>query len=108
MAVVAFSAANAKTNETFNVSTDVYKLCAYLNVHDDNVADKIADLNEYFNQSMQMVANSPKEELASRVKLCVESNKLAMKKVLTAEQFKKYNAVLDVTLKNKGLDVYMK
>lgn len=108
MAVVAFSAANAKTNEMFNVSTDAYKLCEYLNVKDDAVADKVADINEFFNQSMQLIANSPKEELASRVKTCVEANKIAMKKILTNDQFAKYNAVLDVTLKNKGLDAYMK
>lgn len=108
MAVVAFSAVNAKTNEMFNVSTDAYKLCDYLKVTDDATADKVADINEFFNQSMQMIANSPKEELATRVKTCVEANKIAMKKILTADQFAKYNAVLNVTLKNKGLDVYMK
>lgn len=108
MVVVACGAANAKTNEMFNVSTDVYKLCEYLKVTDDATADKVADINEFFNQSMQMIANSPKEELAARVKTCVEANKIAMKKILTADQFAKYDAVLNVTLKNKGLDVYMK
>ena len=81
----------------WKVDVNVAKLSKYLNL-DARQMEEVANISDYFADKVQS---------ASYAKEAVYGNFKLMKRTLTNEQYKKYVQLLNVTLKNKGLDSYM-
>ena len=85
----------------WKVDVNVAKLSKYLNL-DARQMEEVANISDYFADKVQSAsyAKEAKQE-------AVYGNFKLMKRTLTNEQYKKYVQLLNVTLKNKGLDSYM-
>lgn len=70
--------------------------------------DEVTMACEYFADKLLKAANSKKEDLRSAlVKKAVLGNLKLMREALNTEQYKKYISLLNLTLQNKGLNVYL-
>lgn len=100
-----FAAGNQPVSETakWESSTNVAKLSKYLNL-DAKQHQEVANICEYFDKEMARATTSKKnrEEL---LRNAVYSNLKLMKKTLDAKQYADYTKVLNVTLRNKGIDI---
>jgi len=68
----------------------------------------VAKLSKYLNLDKVQSASYAKEaKQGKKLREAVYGNFKLMKRTLTNEQYKKYVQLLNVTLKNKGLDSYM-
>ena len=82
----------------WKVDVNVAKLSKYLNL-DARQMEEVANISDYFADKEAKQGKKLREAVYGNFKL--------MKRTLTNEQYKKYVQLLNVTLKNKGLDSYM-
>ena len=99
-------AGNRVKNDDFDMKVNVSLLGRYLNLTDDQ-AEKVASINEYFCDKMSRAANTNEKKQPARVREAVYGDFKLMKGTLTPDQYKKYVQLMNVTLRNRGLDSYM-
>lgn len=63
--------------------------------------------SDYFADKVQSASYAKEAKQGKKLREAVYGNFKLMKRTLTNEQYKKYVQLLNVTLKNKGLDSYM-
>ena len=90
---------SAKWDGNINVS----KLSKYLNL-DSKQHEEVANICEFFNAEMSR-ATSSKKNREQLLRNAVYGNLKLMKKTLDEKQYADYTKVLNVTLRNKGIDI---
>ena len=84
-------------------SNNVNKLGKYLNLSSVQ-AEEVANICNYFDEQMGR-ATTAKKNKDTMVRNAVYGNLKLMKKTLTDAQYTKYTTILNMTLKNKGIEV---
>ena len=69
--------------------------------------EEVANISDYFADKVQSASYAKEAKQGKKLREAVYGNFKLMKRTLTNEQYKKYVQLLNVTLKNKGLDSYM-
>lgn len=90
----------------WKVDVNVAKLSKYLNL-DARQMEEVANISDYFADKVQSASYAKEAKQGKKLREAVYGNFKLMKRTLTNEQYKKYVQLLNVTLKNKGLDSYM-
>lgn len=106
LAVSTFAAGNQPTSETSNKwdgNINVSKLSKYLKLTSEQ-HEEVANICEYFNQQMARATSAEKDQ-DKLVQNAVYGNLKLMKKTLDKKQYADYARVLNITLKNKGIEV---
>lgn len=99
-------AENKVESQNWTISMNVGKLGRYLNLS-GNQYEEVAAISEYFSEKMQSAAGSKEAKQGKRLREAVYGNFKLMKSTLNEEQYKKYIRLMNITLKHKGLDVYL-
>lgn len=106
--MVGASYAGERTNVgmwTWSVNAGRLTHCLSLS---SNQYDNVAVACEYFSSELLKAARSNDEVSRSAlVRKAVRGNLKLMKLTLDKEQYRKYVTLLNLTLRNKGLDVYL-
>lgn len=66
--------------------------------------DEVGQISDYFSEQMRIAGHAKGERQQKMLRQAVYGNYKLMKQALTAEQFRRYNQVLNVTLRNRGLE----
>ena len=103
LAVATFAAGNQPTTEKWAGNISENKLSKYLKLTTAQ-HDEVANICEYFNEQMGRATRSKKNQ-EKMLHNAVYGNLKLMKNTLDAEQYAAYAKVLNVTLKNKGIEV---
>ena len=103
MTSVSFAAGNQPTNEKWEGRINVSKLSNYLKLT-GNQQEEVANICDFFNEQMKR-ANSSKKNQEKLLRNAIYGNLKLMKKTLDEKQYAEYTKVLNVTLKNKGIEV---
>ncbi|KAA6321448.1 hypothetical protein EZS27_028902 [termite gut metagenome] len=98
-----FAAGNKLENEKWDGEINVNKLSNYLALSTSQ-SDEVRQICNYFSEQMKRVSNSRKNHDAL-LHNAVYGNLKLMKGTLTSEQYAKYLQVVNITLKNKGIEV---
>ena len=69
--------------------------------------EEVANISEYFAEKVQGASYAREEKQAQKLRDAVYGNFKLMKRTLNEEQYRKYVHLVNVTLKNKGLDTRM-
>ena len=103
LAATTFAAGNQPTTVKWEGNINVYKLGKYLNLTSLQ-AEEVANISEYFTEQMEKASNAKKNK-EEKLHTAVYGNLKLMKKTLTAEQYTKYVALMNMTLKNRGIEL---
>ncbi len=115
VALATFASATVfAANEGANVNKEVWnwnvrteRMVRYLDIYSGQF-DKVALVNEYFSDQLQKISRIKDEDVrAKKVREAVSENLSLMKGILNVEQYRKYVTLLNLTIRNKGLDVYL-
>ena len=115
VALATFASATVfAANEGANVNKEVWnwdvrteRIVRYLDIYSGQF-DKVALVNEYFSDQLQKISRIKDEDVrAKKVREAVSENLSLMKGILNVEQYRKYVTLLNLTIRNKGLDVYL-
>jgi hypothetical protein len=93
-------------NQDWSMNVNVAKLSKYLKLN-SNQASEVEAISDYFADRMQSASYAKDEKQAQKVREAVYGNFKLMKRTLNNDQYKKYVQLMNTTLRNKGLDVYM-
>lgn len=98
-----FAAGNQPVIEKWEGNINVSKLGQYLQLN-ANQSEEVSNICDYFSEQMGRATSSKKNK---EVKLhnAVYGNLKLMRQTLTNEQYSKYTALMNVTLKNKGIEL---
>jgi hypothetical protein len=103
LAATSFAAGNQPTTAKWEGNINVNKLSKYLNL-DSEQSEEVSNICEYFTVQMER-ANVARKDKETKLHDAVYGNLKLMKRTLTNEQYAKYAALLNITLKNKGIEV---
>ena len=92
--------AGTKEKAPFSVST--YQLSNYLELTSDQV-DEVEKINEYFQQMQRASMRADESQKEAKMQKAIFSNLKLMKRVLDADQYRKYVALINVTNNNNRL-----
>ena len=96
------------TNDRANVEADkidinINKLADALNLGDDQ-KEAVENIHHVFSTEMTYAAQYGNSEREAMVKDAINTDVKRMRRVLNAEQMKKYLMLLNITLNNRGLN----
>lgn len=97
------AAGKQPTTAKWNTNVNVESLGRYLQL-DNNQRKEVTDICTYFNEQMTYATSSTKNQEA-RIRQAVYGNLKLMKQTLTKKQYAEYVRLLNITLKNKGIEV---
>lgn len=115
VALATFASATVfAANEGANVNKEVWnwnvrteRIVRYLDIYSGQF-DKVALANEHFSEQLQKISRIKDEDVrGKKVREAVSENLSLMKSILNVEQYRKYVTLLNLTIRNKGLDVYL-
>ena len=86
--------AGNKEKAPFTVS--MYQLSSYLQLTSAQV-DEVENINEYFQQMQRASLRADEDQKEAKMQKAIYSNLKLMKRVLDADQYRKYVALLNVT-----------
>lgn len=92
--------AGNKEKAPFTVS--MYQLSSYLQLTSAQV-DEVENINEYFQQMQRASLRADEYQKEAKMQKAIYSNLKLMKRVLDADQYRKYVALLNVTNNNNRL-----
>ena len=92
--------AGNKEKAPFTVS--MYQLSSYLQLTSAQV-DEVENINEYFQQMQRASLRAGEDQKEAKMQKAIYSNLKLMKRVLDADQYRKYVALLNVTNNNNRL-----
>ena len=99
-----FAAGNQPTTAKWDGNINVTKLSKYLNLSADQ-HEEVANICDYFSEQMSR-ATTAKKDKEAKLRNAVYGNLKLMRKTLSAEQYAKYAALMNITLQNKGCLLY--
>jgi hypothetical protein len=95
---------NAVANvEAYKMDINMNKLSNALNL-DENQKAAVENIHRVFNTEMVYAAQYGNTEREAMVKDAINTDVKRMRRVLNAEQMKKYLMLLNITLNNRGLN----
>lgn len=97
-ATLAFAGNKEKAPFTVNM----YQLSSYLQLTSAQV-DEVENINEYFQQMQRASLRADEDQKEAKMQKAIYSNLKLMKRVLDADQYRKYVALLNVTNNNNRL-----
>ena len=100
LAATTFAAGNQPTAAKWEGKINVNKLGKYLNLTSAQ-SEEVSNICEYFTDQMGRATTAKESKLHN----AVYGNLKLMKRTLTDAQYSKYAALLNVTLKNKGIEL---
>lgn len=103
LAATTFAAGNQPTTAKWEGNINVNKLSKYLDLNSMQ-SEEVSHICEYFITQMSR-ATAAKKDKDSKLRTAVYGNLKLMKRTLTAEQYAKYATLLNITLKNKGIEL---
>ena len=89
LAATTFAAGNQPTTAKWEGNINVSKLGKYLNLNSVQ-SEEVANICDYFSEQMSRATTA---------------NLKLMRKTLSAEQYAKYAALMNITLQNKGIEL---
>ena len=92
--------AGNKEKAPFTVS--MYQLSSYLQLTSAQV-DEVENINEYFQQMQRASLRADEDQKEAKMQKAIFSNLKLMKRVLDADQYRKYVALINVTNNNNRL-----
>ena len=92
--------AGNKEKAPFTVS--MFQLSSYLQLTSAQV-DEVENINEYFQQMQRASLRADEDQKEAKMQKAIYSNLKLMKRVLDADQYRKYVALLNVTNNNNRL-----
>lgn len=96
-----FSFAGNKEKTPFAASS--YQLSSYLDLTSEQ-AREVENINEYFKEMQESSLRATKEDIKEeRMQKAIYGNLKLMKRVLNAEQYRKYVALINITNNNNRL-----
>ncbi|KAA6322778.1 hypothetical protein EZS27_027714 [termite gut metagenome] len=98
-----FAANNKSENAKWNGEINVDKLGNYLALSTSQ-SEEVKQICDYFSEQMRRASNSRKNHDAL-LHNAVYGNLKLMKETLTSEQYTKYLQIINVTLRNRGIEV---
>ncbi len=98
-------AGNRTEGKEWKMNVNVTKLSRYLNL-DVSQAEEVAVISDYFAEKMQGARYAKATKQGKKLREAVYGNLKLMKRTLTDEQYRKYVQLVNVTLRNRGLDAY--
>lgn len=99
-------AGNKVEGKDWNVDVNVAKLSQFLKLNARQM-EEVASISDYFADKVQSASYAKETKQGKKLREAVYGNFKLMKRSLTDEQYRKYVQLVNVTLKNKGLDAYM-
>lgn len=90
--------------ETEDLSVNANKLSRYLNLSSQQT-ENVAPICDYFNERMQAVKYSGNKRKKDMLHNAIYGNLKLMKDELTKEQYAKYLSLVNLTLKNRGIEL---
>lgn len=102
----AFAGNSSNNSAAWNMEINTYKLGRFLDLKGQQY-DDVLMISEHFSDELRKVNFVKEEDKAKRLRTAVYGNLKLMKNTLTDAQYKKYVHLVNVTLKNKGLDTYL-
>ncbi len=103
LAASTFAAGNQPTTAKWEGNINVSKLSKYLKLS-SNQSEEVANICDYFTEQLGKASNNSKKQ-NELLKNAVYGNLKLMKKTLTKEQYSKYATLLNITLRNKGIEL---
>ena len=103
LAATTFAAGNQPTTAKWEGNINVNKLCKYLQLNSVQ-SEEVANICDYFSEQMSR-ATTAKKDKEAKLRNAVYGNLKLMRKTLSAEQYAKYAALMNLTLLNKGIDL---
>ncbi len=106
LTVTTFAAGNQPVTETakWDGSINVSRLSKYLDL-DSKQHEEVANIIEFFNREMSRATSSKAKNREQMLRNAVYGNLKLMKKTLDEKQYTNYTKVLNVTLRNKGIEI---
>jgi len=103
LAATTFAAGNQPTTAKWEGNINVSKLGKYLNLNSVQ-SEEVANICDYFSEQMSR-ATTAKKDKEAKLRNAVYGNLKLMRKTLSAEQYAKYAALMNITLQNKGIEL---
>lgn len=103
LSATAFAAGNQPTPARWEGNINVGRLSQYLRLNSKQY-DEVSHICEYFNQQMKRASTSKKAQ-DKKTREAVYGHLKLMKTTLTQKQYVDYVKVLNITLKNKGIEI---
>ena len=103
LAATTFAAGNQPTTAKWEGNINVSKLGKYLNLNSVQ-SEEVANICDYFSTQMSR-ATTAKKDKEAKLRNAVYGNLKLMRKTLSAEQYAKYAALMNITLQNKGIEL---
>lgn len=103
LAAPSFAADNVPTTGTWNKNINVSKLSQYLKL-EASQKEEVENITTYFSNQMSKATRAKKDQ-NKKLHDAVYSNLKLMKQTLTPEQYSKYIMLLNITLKNRGIEL---
>lgn len=91
----------------WNMEMHMSQLCRYLKLS-ANQYDEVANALDYFNDKMKSAGYAKNQKKVKYLNEAVYGNFKLMKDALDNIQYKKYLRVMNQSLRNKGLNIYIK
>lgn len=97
------NAASLNTTEAYDMTVNMKKLSQALGLSKDQV-ESVAEIHKTFSAEMMFAAQTASgEERSKMVEKAINKDLAYMDYVLSAEQYRKYLTLLNITLLNRGL-----
>lgn len=103
LAATTFAAGNQPTTAKWEGNINVSKLGKYLNLNSAQ-SEEVANICDYFSTQMSK-ATTAKKDKEAKLRNAVYGNLKLMRQTLSAEQYAKYAALMNITLMNKGIEL---
>lgn len=103
LAATTYAAENQPVTEKWEGNINVNKLGQYLKLNSTQ-SEEVANICSYFSEQMGR-ATTAKKKKEEKLHNAVYGNLKLMRQTLTTEQYSKYTALMNVTLKNRGIEL---
>ncbi|MCK9160365.1 MAG: hypothetical protein M0P00_07775 [Bacteroidaceae bacterium] len=97
-----FAVTNLPTATNWEGRISANKLSEYLRLTSSQ-SEEVSNICDYFNEQMTMVNNSSSKDQKAKLHNAIYGNLNLMRKTLDKAQYAKYAALMNVTLRNKGI-----
>lgn len=103
LTVSTFAADRQPSTPKWEGNINIGKLSKYLNLSSTQV-EEVANITNFFSSQMERATRSSKDQ-DKKLRNAVYGNLKLMRKTLTPEQYAKYTQLINVTLKNRGIEL---
>lgn len=103
LSATVYAAGNQPTTAKWEGNINVDKLGQYLKLNSTQ-SEEVSNICTYFTEQMEKATTSKKNKDA-KLYNAVYGNLKLMRKTLTDEQYSKYAALMNATLRNKGIEL---